>query len=114
MHIFTNLVLYLALSLGGGFLLRSLKNPEGLPKLQWHIAGLILGVLSAVVNAVLVSAGLLFGHAFNLDLVLGSFLGGFLTGLLIGIPVGLITAYDMFKRFTFVGSSSLRLSFFLW
>jgi branched-subunit amino acid ABC-type transport system permease component len=102
MHIFTNLVLYLALSLGAGFLLRSLKNPDGFPKLQWHIAGLIIGVLTAVVNAVLVSAGLLVGFAFNLDLVLGSFLGGFLTGLLIGIPVGLITAYDMFKRFTFI------------
>ena len=102
MHIFTNLVLYLVLSLGAGFLLRSLKNPDGSPRLQWRLAGLIIGVLSAVVNGVLVSTGILFGYAFNLDLVLGTFLGGFLTGLLIGIPVGLITAYDMFKRFTFI------------
>src|SRR5262245_10103838 len=102
MHIFTNLVLYLVLALGAGLLLRSLNNPNGSPRLQWHIAGLIIGVLCAVVNAVLVSAGLLFGFAFNLDLVLGPFLGGFLSGLLIGLPIGLITAYDMFKRFTFI------------
>lgn len=102
MQLFTNLVLYLILSLGAGFILRSLRSPEGVPKLQWHVAGLIIGVLTAVVNAVLVSTGLLFGYAFNLDVVLGAFLGGLITGLLIGIPVGLITAYDMFKRFTFI------------
>ena len=102
MELFTNLILYLALSPGAGYLLRSIKNEDGSPVLKWYISGLIIGILCGLVNAVLSSSNLLFGEAFNLDVVSGSFVGGLGTGLLIGIPVGLITAYDMRKRFTFV------------
>lgn len=102
MQLATNLILYIFLSLGAGYILRSFKDEEGAPKLKWYVGGLIIGAVCGVVNAVLVSGGLLFGAAFNLDTVLGPFLGGLGTGLLIGIPIGLITAYDMFKRFTFV------------
>jgi branched-subunit amino acid ABC-type transport system permease component len=66
------------------------------------VAGIIIGVVCGVVNAIFVASGIVFGYAFNLDIVLGPFLAGLITGLLIGIPVGLITAYDMFKRFTFI------------
>lgn len=102
MQLFTNVVLYIALALGVGSILRALKTQDGMPQLRWYVVGLIIGLLCGVVNAILVSAGSLFGLAFNLDTVLGAFAGGLGTGLLIGIPVGLITAYDMFKRFTFI------------
>jgi branched-subunit amino acid ABC-type transport system permease component len=82
--------------------LRAIKTEDNLPRLKWHIAGLIIGVGCGLVNAILVSVGMLFGAAFNLDVVVGSFGGGLGAGLFIGIPVGLITAYDMFKRFTFI------------
>ncbi len=102
MQLFTNLIFYIALSLGAGHFLRTFKDEEGAPRLQWYVAGVAIGVLSGIVNAVLVSGGTLFGAGFNLDVVLGSFMGGLGTGLFIGIPVGLMTAYDMFKRFTIV------------
>ena len=70
--------------------------------LKWYVAGIIIGVLCGIGNAIFVTAGVPVGNAFNLDVVLGPTLGGFFTGLFIGVPVGLITAYDMFKRFTFV------------
>ncbi|MFN8459755.1 MAG: hypothetical protein U0401_34755 [Anaerolineae bacterium] len=98
----TNLIMYMVLALGAGYLLRSIKNEDGSPKLNWYISGVIIGALCGVVNAVLVSGQMLFGNGFNLELVLGSFVGGLGTGLLIGIPVGLTTGYDMAKRFTFI------------
>jgi len=98
----TNVILYIVLSLGAGYVLRALKKDDGTHWLPWYVAGVIIGVLCGLANAVLVNAGLLFGNAFNLDVVLGPFLGGLGTGLFVGIPVGLITAYDMFKRFTFI------------
>lgn len=107
MQLFTNLLLYLVVSYGAGYLLRSIKDEEGSPKLKWHIAGLIIGVMAGLINGVLVSGSFLFGNAFNLDLVLGAFLGGMITGVLIGTPIGLLTAYDMFKRFTFVDGALL-------
>jgi branched-subunit amino acid ABC-type transport system permease component len=102
MQLFSNLVLYIALALGTGYVLRSLKEADGSPKLSWRTAGVIIGVVCGLVNAVLVAGGLLFGASFNLELVTNAFIGGLGTGLLIGVPVGLITAYDMFKRFTFI------------
>ena len=91
MQLATNLILYIFLSLGAGYILRSFKDEEGAPKLKWYVGGLIIGAVCGVVNAVLVSGGLLFGAAFNLDTVLGPFLGGLGTGLLIGIPSQLNT-----------------------
>lgn len=104
MELVTNLILYIVLALGAGYALRSIKTEDGMPRLKWYVAGIIIGLLCAVVNAVLVSGGLLFGSSFNLEVATGGFIGGFVTGLLIGTPVGLITAYDMFKRFTLVDS----------
>ncbi|MEM7343033.1 MAG: branched-chain amino acid ABC transporter permease [Chloroflexota bacterium] len=104
MELFTNLILYIVLALGAGYLLRSIKNPDGTPSLKWYIAGVVIGILCGLSNAVLVSSGLLFGSSFNLEVVLGPFLGGLGTGLLIGTPIGLIAAYDMFRRFTFIDS----------
>lgn len=98
----TNVILYIALSLGAGYVLRSFKDSDGIPRLKWYVAGVIIGVLCGLVNGILVGASLPFGNAFNLDVVLGPFMGGFFTGMFIGIPVGLITTYDMFKRFSFV------------
>ncbi len=102
MQLFTNVVLYIAISLGAGYFLRALKKEDGTPRLQWYVAGVIIGVLCGIANGVLVSIDSSLGLAFNLDVVLGPFLGGLGTGLLIGIPVGLLVAYDMFKRFTFI------------
>lgn len=102
MQLLTNLIMYMILALGAGYLLRSIKNEDGSPKLNWYVSGLIIGVLCGIVNAVLVSGQMLFGDGFNLELVLGSFVGGLGSGLLIGIPVGLTTGYDMAKRFTFI------------
>lgn len=107
MQLFTNLLLYLAFSYGAGYLLRSIKKEDGSPQLKWHVAGLIIGVLVGLINGLLVSRGVLFGGAFNLDRVVDPFVGGLGTGLLIGAPIGLLTAYDMFKRFTFVDGSLL-------
>ncbi len=104
MELFTNLILYIALSLGAGYVLRSFKKENGSPLLKWYVSGLIIGAVCGLVNAVLVSAGWLFGSGFNLDVVVGSFVGGLGTGLFVGVPIGLITAYDMAKRFTFVDS----------
>ena len=102
MQLFANLVMYIAISIGGGYFLRSLKNEDGKSILTWYMAGLIIGGLCGIANAVLVSAGLPLGAGFNLDAVVGPFLAGLISGLLIGVPIGLIAAYDMFKRFTFV------------
>lgn len=102
MQLFSNLVLYIALALGAGYALRSIKDADGNPRLSWRTAGVIIGVVCGLVNAILVSGGLLFGAGFNLEVVTGAFIGGLGTGLLIGVPVGLIAAYDMFKRFTFI------------
>ncbi len=102
MQLLANLLLYLILSIGVGYLLRSLKNADGSFKLKWYVSGLIIGGITAITNAILFSQNIIFGYAFNLDQVLGTFLGGLGTGLLIGIPIGLITAYDMSKRFTFI------------
>ena len=102
MELFTNLILYIVLSLGVGYLLRAIKNEEGEPRLKWYVGGLIIGLACAIVNAALVSGGLIFGSSFKLDQVTSAFVGGLGAGLFISIPVGLITAYDMFKRFTFV------------
>jgi branched-subunit amino acid ABC-type transport system permease component len=102
MQFFTNLLLYIIISLGVGYALRIFRDEEDVPRLNWYVNGIIIGVMCGVVNAVSAGAGMVFGYAFNLDAVLGPFLGGLGTGLLIGIPIGLITAYDMYKRFTFI------------
>jgi branched-subunit amino acid ABC-type transport system permease component len=102
MELFANLILYILLSLGAGYILRAFKTDEGQPRLPWYIAGLIIGLLSGLVNALLVSSDQLFGASFNLAQVVQPFIGGLGAGLFIGLPVGLITAYDMFKRFTFI------------
>jgi branched-subunit amino acid ABC-type transport system permease component len=102
MELFANLILYILLSLGAGYILRAFKTDEGHPRLPWYIAGLIIGLLSGLVNALLVSSDQLFGASFNLAQVVQPFIGGLGAGLFIGLPVGLITAYDMFKRFTFI------------
>lgn len=104
MNLFTNLILYIVIALGVGYLLRSIKKPDGAPRIKWYISGLVIGVLSALINAVLVSSEIALGGVFNLDQVLGSFTGGLVTGLLIGVSIGLITAYDMSKRFVLVDS----------
>ncbi len=102
MQFFSNLLLYIIIALGVGYALRSIKDQEGSPKLTWYMTGLLIGLLCGVANALANGAGLVFGFAFNLDAVLGAFLGGFGTGALIGIPIGMITAYDMYKRFTII------------
>lgn len=102
MQLLTNLIMYMVLALGAGYLLRSIKNKDGSPALNWYVSGIIIGVLCGLVNAVLVSSQTLFGDGFNLEIVLGNFMGGLGSGLLIGIPVGLTTGYDMSKRFTFI------------
>jgi len=102
MELLTNLILYIGLSLGVGYLLRAIRDDEGEPRLKWYVGGLIIGAICALANAVLVSGGLLFGNGFKLDQVTNAFVGGLATGLFIGVPVGLITAYDMFKRFVLV------------
>jgi branched-subunit amino acid ABC-type transport system permease component len=102
MQLLANLILYIVLSLGVGYGLRTLKNADGSPKLKWYVSGFIIGAIAAIINATLVSQNIIFGYAFNLDQVLGPFLGGLGTGLLIGVPIGLMTAYDMAKRFTFI------------
>lgn len=102
MQFFSNLLLYIVISIGVGYALRSFKDEEGIPRLPWYINGAIIGGLCGVANALFASAGLLIGYSFHLDEVIGPFMGGLGTGLLIGIPVGLITAYDMTKRFTII------------
>lgn len=102
MQLFANLVLYIILPLGLGYLLRLIKDEEERPRLPWYVAGLIIGLISGLANALLVRSDSLLGESFNLDQVLDPFLGGFGTGVFIGVPIGLITAYDMFKRFTFI------------
>ncbi len=102
MQLFTNLVLYITIALGTGYLLRNIKQQDGTPRIQWYIAGLIIGILCGIANAVLVSGSVVFGYSFNLDAVLDIFLGGLGAGILIGTPIGFITAYDMYKRFTLV------------
>ena len=102
MPLAANLVMYIVVSLGAGFVLRSIKDTEGSPRLRWYIAGLVIGIVCGLTNTVLASNELPGGYSFNLDVVLGSFLGALGTGLLIGIPVGLISAYDMMKRFTLI------------
>lgn len=102
MQLSANLILYIALSLGGGYLLRFLLKPEdGSPKLTWYTSGLVIGGGCALVNALLVSVGGLNG-SFKLELHWGLFLGGLGAGLLIGLPISLVTAYDMSKRFTMI------------
>ncbi len=101
MQLFTNILLYIVLSLGVGYLLKNLKKEDGSPMMQWYVAGLVIGAVCGLANAIMIPIGIV-GYGFNLDVVLGPFLGGFGTGLFIGTPVGLITAYDMFKRFTFI------------
>ena len=102
MQLLANLLVYLAIPIGLGRFLGSQKDEDGEPTMKWSTAGLIIGVACALVNAGFVASGIVFGYSFNLDAVLSPFLAGLVTGLLIGIPVGLITAYDMFKRFSFV------------
>ncbi len=102
MQLFTNLILYIVLALGVGSILNRLKRKDDSPVLKWYGAGIIIGVLCGLANAVLVNGGLLFGNSFNLEVVAGPFIGGLGTGLLIGTPIGLVTAYDMFKRFSLV------------
>jgi len=102
MQLFTNLLLYIFLSVGAGYVLRALKKQNGTPMLNWYIGGIVIGIIFGLVNAVLVSGNMLFGASFNLDTVLGPFGGGLGTGLIIGLPVGLMAAYDMSKRFTLV------------
>jgi branched-chain amino acid transport system permease protein len=102
MQLFMNLILYIIISLGTGYLLRMIKAKDGSPRLRWYVAGVIIGLVSTLVNAFLVSSDAPYGASFNLDQVLGPLVGGLGTGLLIGLPIGLITAYDMFKRFTFI------------
>ncbi len=104
MELGTNLILYIVLSLGAGYALRAIRDEEGVPRIKWYFGGLIIGALCSLVNAILVNAGLLFGSSFNLAVVTGPFIGGLSAGLFIGIPIGLLTAYDMFKRFTLVDS----------
>ncbi len=104
MPLFYNLLLYIVLSLGVGFALRSLKNADGSPKVSWYMAGLVIGLLGGLLNVLATSMGLSFGHAFNLHLRLGLLLGSLGTGLIIGTAIGLITSYDMFKRFTLIDS----------
>ena len=104
MNLFANLILYIVIALGVGYLLRSIKGPDGAPRIKWYISGLIIGVLSGLINAVLVNSEIALGGVFNLDQLLGSFTGGLVTGLLIGVSIGLITAYDMSKRFVLVDS----------
>ena len=71
MELFTNLALYIVLSLGTGYLLRTVQDEEGNPRLKWYVGGLIIGILCGIVNAVLVGGGLLFGNGFNLEVVAG-------------------------------------------
>lgn len=104
MNLFANLLLYTVIAMGVGYLLRSIKKPDGTPRIKWYIAGLIVGALSGLINAVLVSSETPLGGAFNLNQIMDSFTGGLVTGLLIGVSIGLITAYDMSKRFTLVDS----------
>ncbi len=101
LQLFTNALLYMVVSLGAGYLLRSVKDEDGHPRLKWYVSGMIIGVVCALANAVLLET--IFGGGFKLDQVLGTFMGGLGTGLLIGIPIGLITGWDMSRRyFTFV------------
>lgn len=100
MELFANLLLYMVVSLGVGYLLRLVKDEDGNPKIKWYIFGLIIGLLSAGLNTILKET--VFGNAFNLDVDLGPFWGSLVTGLLIGLPIGLITGWDMSKRFTFI------------
>ncbi len=102
MGLVTNLLLYIVVSLGAGYFIRSIKTKDGELRLKWYVSGPIIGVLAGIANAILVSSGSILGGGFNLDVVAGPFLGGLGTGLFIGVPIGLITAYDMSKRFTFV------------
>lgn len=104
MELLTNLLLYISLALGVGYLFRSIRTEDDTPKIKWYLSGLIIGAICGLANALLVSSGALFGSGFNLNTVAGPFVGGLGTGLFIGIPIGLITAYDMSKRFTFVDS----------
>ena len=76
MQLATNLILYIFLSIGVGYILRSIKDEEGIPKLKWYIGGIIIGLVCGIANGILVSTGSLFGAGFNLDTVLGGFIGG--------------------------------------
>jgi len=102
MGLATNLLLYIVVSLGAGYLIRSIRTTDGNLRLKWYVSGPIIGILAGLANAILTSNGSILGGAFNLDVIAGPFLGGLGTGLAIGIPIGLITAYDMSKRFTLV------------
>lgn len=102
MQFFANLILYVVIALGVGYGLRTIKTPEGVPRIKWYFSGLIIGAFCGLANALLVSAGTTIGYSFNLDVVLGAFMGGLGTGLLIGTAIGMITAYDMTKRFALV------------
>ena len=72
LQLFTNALLYMVVSLGAGYLLRSVKDEDGNPRIKWYISGLIIGALCALANAVLVET--IFGGGFKLDQVLGSFM----------------------------------------
>ena len=102
MQLFANLALYIVVALGVGYVLRSIRDEEEIPRIPWYISGVIIGVVAAIANALFASADIPLGYAFNLDVVLGPFMGALVTGFLIGVSVGLITAYDMYKRFTIV------------
>ncbi len=100
MELFTNLILYMVVSLGVGYLLRLVKDEDGNPRIKWYVFGMVIGIISGVLNALL--APTILGGSFNLDVILGSFWGSLVTGLLIGLPIGLVTGWDMTKRFTFI------------
>ncbi|MDM8531440.1 branched-chain amino acid ABC transporter permease [Anaerolineales bacterium HSG25] len=102
MSLTSNVLLYIIVSYGLGYLFRNLKNPDDTPKINWQMAGVIIGVTCAVANLGLALAGSSFGGAFNLDQPLGPIIGNLGTGLLIGLPIGMIAAYDMSKRFTII------------
>lgn len=102
MSLSSNVLLYIVISLGIGYLLRFIQNPDGSPKIKWQVAGLIIGVVCGVANLGLSLADIPFGGTFNLDQPLGPIIGGLGTGLFIGLPIGLITAYDLAGRFTII------------
>ena len=100
MDLFTNVLLYMVVSLGLGYLLRRVKDEDGNPRIKWYISGIIIGFLCAITNTLLTTT--VFGGSFNLEVILGPFVGSLITGLLIGLPIGLVTGWDMSKRFTFI------------
>ena len=64
MQFFANLVLYILISLGLGYALRSFKDEEGVPKLKWYITGILIGLACGVANALASGAGLPFWDRF--------------------------------------------------